>query len=401
MNLQDKLENVGLVNVFQTLSIGKMNGSLFIKGEKGGTVMVFKEGMIVRGECNFLEEGLDEQLLSSWLVSADQLKLAHKVHKELPQKSVAEILVDMGGLEQDTLDREVRKRIERIVYHILFWRKGSFRFESDIRNIKNIKEYAEFHDTGYELSRGMSPEYLLLEAARAYDATCSRASFEPLGFCAGPVMASFEKARIQGENKYEKRRDISLLRTLSAELRFPNNSSEIALLALRFASDLFRRGVLFMVETNDVVGLGHFGLESKNTMSTVRDLRINLSSSTFLRGILQKQNHYRGSIARDSGTEKLVREFGGPWPQEAAIFPIIAEGTVVAFLYCDDVSESSLAKGLGKDLGEKSLSQAEGLEIFANQAGLAIEKSLLEQKIQAMSNNSRVSTTKGQKTTVS
>ncbi len=373
MNLHGKLENVGLVNVFQTLSIGKMNGSLLIKGEKGGTVMVFKDGMIVRGECDFLEEGLDEQLLAGWLVSEDQLKLARKVRKELPQKSVAEILVDMGGLKLDVLEREVRKRIERIVYRILFWRKGSFRFESSIHG---IEDYAEFQDSGYELPRGMSPEYLLLEAARAYDDRSGNESCEPLGFCAGSVMASFEKARIQGENKHEKRRDISLLRTLSSELRFPNNASEIALLALRFASDLFRRGVLFMVETNDVVGLGHFGLENKNTMSTVWDLRISLSDSPFINGIIQKQSHYRGSVARDSGTEKLVSEFGGPWPQEAAIFLIIAEGTVVAFLYCDDV------------LGNKPLSQAEGLEIFANQAGLAIEKSLLEQKIQAMSNMS-------------
>ncbi len=376
MNLQDRLENVGLVNVFQTLSIGKMSGSLLISGEEGGTVMVFKEGLIVRGECDFLEEELDGQLLSNWLVSAEQLELARKVKKELPGKSVAEILVEMGGLKQDVLEREVRRRIEQIVYRILFWRNGSFRFES---SIDATQDNTGLQGAGYELPRGMSPEYLLLEAARAYDDKCTNRPFEPLGFCAGPaVTASFEKARIQSENTHEKRRDISLLRTLSSELRFPSSSSEIALLTLRFASNLFRRGVLFMLETDEVVALGHFGLENKNSISTVWDLRISLSDSPFLSGIIQKQNHYRGPVVHDSGTEKLVSEFGGPWPQEAAIFLIIAEEAVIAFLYCDDVSG-------GSNPETKPLSQAEGLEIFANQAGLAIEKSLLEQKIQVMS----------------
>ena len=43
------------------------------------------------------------------------------------------------------------------------------------------------------------------------------------------------------------RKDIVSLRALTQELRFPNSASEITLLILRFASDIFQRGILFMV----------------------------------------------------------------------------------------------------------------------------------------------------------
>ena len=51
---------------------------------------------------------------------------------------------------------------------------------------------------------------------------------------------------------------------------------------------------------------------------------------------------------------------------------IIAEGRVVALLYCDNLVN-------GEKIGE-----TEGLEIFIDQAGLALEKSLLQRRLQEM-----------------
>jgi len=65
-------------------------------------------------------------------------------------------------------------------------------------------------------------------------------------------------------------------------------------------------------------------------------------------------------------------DLGGEWPFEVALFPVITEGKVVALLYCDNA-----ATGEG-------FSETEGLEIFISQAGLALEKSLLQRKLQEM-----------------
>jgi len=73
--------------------------------------------------------------------------------------------------------------------------------------------------------------------------------------------------------------------------------------------------------------------------------------------------------------EVLLQEIGGQWPNEFALFPLVAEERVVALLYCDNLTT-----------GEKS-GESEGLEIFIDQAGLALEKSLLQRRIQEMERN--------------
>ena len=81
---------------------------------------------------------------------------------------------------------------------------------------------------------------------------------------------------------------------------------------------------------------------------------------------------YKGALEKDRVTEKMVSEIGAGWPRETALLPIIAEGRVVAFLYCDNMT------------GGEKIEETEGLEIFIDQAGLALEKSLLQSKLQEM-----------------
>ena len=81
---------------------------------------------------------------------------------------------------------------------------------------------------------------------------------------------------------------------------------------------------------------------------------------------------YKGPLEKDEVTRKLMMELGDVWPSEVAVFPIVAEGRVVAFLYCDNFSTGTAS------------TETEGLEIFISHAGLALEKSLLQRRIQEM-----------------
>jgi hypothetical protein len=159
---------------------------------------------------------------------------------------------------------------------------------------------------------------------------------------------------------------------LTQELRFPNSASEITLLILRFASDIFQRGILFMVGDTEVIGLGQFGLEIEKPDEKIREITLLYNESPFLQKTVSEQRPYKGILEKDSVTEYLMHEIGGGWPDEVAVFPLIAEGKVVALLYCDNPIT-------GEKIGE-----TEGLEIFIDQAGLALEKSLLQRRLQEM-----------------
>ena len=175
-----------------------------------------------------------------------------------------------------------------------------------------------------------------------------------------------------GGQPVAERKDISALKALTQELRFPNSASEITLLILRFASDIFQRGILFMAGEKEVVGLGQFGLEIERADEKIRETKLPLKDSPFLTKIVNETHTYRGAMEKDKITEYLIKDIGGGWPTDVAIFPIIAEGRVAAMLYCDNLPTG------------EAITETEGLEIFVSQAGLALEKALLQRRIQDM-----------------
>lgn len=370
MSLIGRLEDLALSDIFQILSVGRKTGTLIMEGERGKAFVVFKNGLIVRADTDMIEGNLGHDLLKNKLIKENILNLALEVKKSLTDKPIAEILLELGSVTKDMLDRITRKRIERVIYHLLLMNQGTFRFELDSLDLQDIIEIA---DKGWEVSKGLSPEYLLMEGARVYDE-------ERQG---GVIEESLEGEQEEAwdeewsnEPLVTERKDISALKALTQELRFPNSTSEITLLILRFASDIFQRGVLFMIGDEEMTGLGQFGLDIEKADEKIRETAVIYTKSPFLREIIDSAHSYRGKLDRDDVTETLIKEIEGShcgtWPSEVALFPIIAEGRVVALLYCDNAAT-------GEAIGE-----TEGLEIFISQAGLALEKSLLQRRLQEL-----------------
>lgn len=366
MSLVGRLEDLGLSDIFQILSIGKKTGMLMITGSTGAAMIVFRNGLVVRAESTALDGTLADDLYHSGLIKESALKMADEVKHKLPDKSTAEILLDIAAVTRDALEKASKKRIERVVCQLLMWDSGDFQFEVDDLA---VRDKTVFEDTGWELSRGVSPEYLLMEGARVQDETGQQEIVLQNELGAEEDTGWSED---WGGNAAAERKDISALKSLTQELRFPNSTSEITLLILRFASDIFQRGVLFMAGDNELVGLGQFGLDIEKADEKIREKRLSVNNSSFFTRIVNEPYTYKGPMEKDSVTEFLMQEFGGSWPSEVAIFPIIAEGRVAALLYCDNLPS-------GEDI-----THTEGLEIFVSQAGLALEKSLLQRRLQDM-----------------
>ncbi|MGE5300355.1 MAG: DUF4388 domain-containing protein [Acidobacteriota bacterium] len=368
MSLAGRLEDLAISDIFQILSVGRKTGTFIVAGTKGTALIVFKNGMVVRAETDDLEGNLGKNLLEAGQIKDTILNMALEVKKKLPSKSVAEILFDFGSVSAEALERAAKKRIEKVICRLLMWEDGDFQFELDDLDLEGK---TNLQDLGWELSRGLSPEYLLMEGARVQDES-TQASFIPAEeFALGEADES-SGWEDDWETPAAERKDISALKALTQELRFPNSASEITLLILRFASDIFHRGVLFMVGKSEIVGLGQFGLEIEQADQKVRQTVLEIEKSPFLKRIIGEQMPYKGPLEKDEIVRRLMDELGGVWPAESAIFPIIADGRVVAFLYCDNFSTGM------------AMPQTEGLEIFVSHAGLALEKSLLQRRLQEM-----------------
>ena len=326
MSLAGKIEDLGLADIFQILSVGRKTGTLTIRGTAGTALIVFKNGMIVRAETDDLEKSLADNMLEAGLIKDTVLYMAEEVKKELPSKSMAEILFDLGAVNKSILEHVTRKRIENVIYRILLWKDGDFQFELDDLD---IEEKTHLTDLGWELGKGMSPEYLLMEGARVHDES-TQSSFVPT------EQFSLEGAGVEEKEEegwdddwgtpQAERKDISSLRALTQELRFPNSASEITLLILRFASDIFQRGVLFMAGKKEIVGLGQFGLGIESADEKIRSIVLDLEKSDFLTRIVKEQMPYKGAIEKDEVTKYLIDELGGDLAFGSSVFPCYCRG---------------------------------------------------------------------------
>jgi hypothetical protein len=376
MSLVGRLEDLALPDIFQIVSLSRKTGALIITGKEGRGIVVFKNGQVIQAAADFMKEDIGEILLSGQMIKEKDLNLAKEIRKKLPaDKPIEEILFEMGIVSKETLEEVNRQKIEDIVYRLLIWQEGDFTFEL---GEGDMKEKVKMNHLGYPLQHGMSPEYLIMEGTRLYD----ERKKEGAGIVSRMPSPKFEPLEEEigteewkGEDFLgkagEDRKTLSSLKAMVTELRFPSATSEITLLILRYASDVISRGILFMVKKNEIVGLGQFGIETKGESpdQKVRNIRIPLNELSVFTMVLETRQTYKGALEENKWNDYLINEIGGTAPLEMLVIPLVSESKVIAILYGDNLPEM------------KPIDDIEGLEIFINQAGLAIEKALLERRI--------------------
>jgi hypothetical protein len=168
--------------------------------------------------------------------------------------------------------------------------------------------------------------------------------------------------------------ELALLQEMMRELQNPRATSEIGLLILRFASEVLNRAVLFVVKGGKAVGLGGFGVETPpGGKGGIRGIAIPLDEPSLLEEVVNRRAAYRGPVVHTAANVRLMEELGGKTPAEAVAIPLVAGGKVRVILYGDSLPD------------DQPLPQTQTLEIFLTQAGLTLERVLLEKKLQESS----------------
>ena len=163
---------------------------------------------------------------------------------------------------------------------------------------------------------------------------------------------------------------ITLLRGMLEELNDPALGGGIILLVLRFASEFMNRAVIFQPKGGDIVGLGQFGIDVDATIADrkIRNLRIPRQEASIFSGVFADARSVKMLPDESCRDSQLFAELGGP-PLELFLGPILSGGEVVAILYGDNFPE------------QRPLGDTDSLEIFLSQAGMAMEKALMESRL--------------------
>jgi CheY-like chemotaxis protein len=173
-------------------------------------------------------------------------------------------------------------------------------------------------------------------------------------------------------------REFHALQRRLEELRRPSDATQIAALVMRVAREFFERGILFLVKNDEVRGLGGFGPAPKEDKLNliVRDVVIPLSEPSVFLDTVTTHAAFAGPMPDGRWGQYLMGKIGRFRSGAVALIPLLTHREVIALLYGDNPET-------GREFG-----RIEPLEVFINQAGIALENAFLQRKLQALQQRS-------------
>jgi hypothetical protein len=161
MSLVGSLDDLGLGDIFQIISLSGKSGVLLLRSDRGEGRIVFQAGELRGAWLKGEPTDLRELLLKRQVVPSQELERLFESARgrHVPFETV---LCSEGGLSQDRLDELRRDQIEEVVLRMFRWSHGEFSFESQTEKDASRADELALH-------RGINPQFLALEGTRLQD----------------------------------------------------------------------------------------------------------------------------------------------------------------------------------------------------------------------------------------
>ena len=160
MSLVGSLEDLGLGDILQIVSLSRKSGLLLIHSEQGEGRIVFCDGLVRAAYVKGEPEDLRSLLVESDFLGAEDFDRARKLSSERGV-AVDEVLPECTSLTSESLDCLRREHVERAVFRIFSWVSGEFSFE--------VREQIDARDLEIVIQAGINAQYLTMEATRLVD----------------------------------------------------------------------------------------------------------------------------------------------------------------------------------------------------------------------------------------
>ncbi|MDH3746254.1 MAG: DUF4388 domain-containing protein [Acidobacteriota bacterium] len=357
MSFVGKLAEFRLSDLLQIIAANEKNGKLSLTRSDAQGVIVLRGGKIIYAASSSARETLGNLLFCEGLIDEEQLLSAlEQQHQANQDKRLGTILVDAGVLEQETLERIVRQQLGKVVSEFVRWETGFFKFELvDLPNQGEI----EVDAADFLLRDGLAADQILLDIERHLEALESTSTEEE-----APTTATSPSG--------ESDDGLSSLKSVMAEIRSPEFTGEVTLEILNFARRVLPRAVLFFARQGNFTGMSHYGIEHEGTSTDehIRRIKIPSDQPSVLARAAGLKSSFRGSPDRAEWDLYLISQLGGFTPTETVAVPLIVNQTVLLVLYGDNAPE-------GRPIGP-----LHELELLMLQAGLAMEKRMLEKRVE-------------------
>jgi CheY-like chemotaxis protein len=169
-------------------------------------------------------------------------------------------------------------------------------------------------------------------------------------------------------------RQFVILQRRLGELRGPTDANQISILIMKVAREFFERAILFLVKNDEIRGLGGFGSAPKGQRINllVREVVIPLADSSLFQRAVSDAKPYAGTLPEGKWSSYLMGKIGRFASGNVAVMPLVTHRETIAVLFGDNPET-------GRPFG-----RLDALEVFVNQAGVALERVFLQRKLQTL-----------------
>lgn len=127
MGITGNLETMELAELLQWLSQGQKTGTLVIDGGQVEKRIFFERGRIVSSASSDPKEHLGHFLVSHGYI--DERQLAEAIRRQEQERALlGSVLVAMGAVAAEDVDRMLRLKAEEGIYELFGWKEGDFHF---------------------------------------------------------------------------------------------------------------------------------------------------------------------------------------------------------------------------------------------------------------------------------
>jgi CheY-like chemotaxis protein len=168
MSLVGNLEELGLGEILQIVSLSRKTGvlSLHSKGRDGS--ISFRQGQVVRAASSIFQQSLGEVLIQKGVIDLAILRKALAFQQEEGfQDRLGTILIKNFGISYETVEEVVREQIENVVFTLFSWFEGTFEFVAS-ENIETV-DGTRLDPLQFMLNQGLNPQFLAMEGSRRLD----------------------------------------------------------------------------------------------------------------------------------------------------------------------------------------------------------------------------------------
>ncbi len=158
MDLQGSIAKFTLPEILQLIAGSRKTGTLAIQKDDSIVMVYFKEGNVIYAYGPQQTYHIGQLLKELNVLTAEQLEEAVKMQSEWQNsRRLGEILISQKYIDRSDLETVVKTQIEELLYSLLAWQSGSFKF------------YENQHPTEEEITVHISIENVILEGLRRLD----------------------------------------------------------------------------------------------------------------------------------------------------------------------------------------------------------------------------------------